>query len=239
MTRDIATPLTVSMRVRLRQTVIWSAIAIFIAIYFMASRISSRVGGGRGGAATDLLELALLLSWAVASLGFRTFLPSLALPAPARSTRLFPEGAITLPLLRFGTAVIDALIVVAGTLLVAAICGMAPRGPREATLLLMGAVLIGASTSLQLEIMRLFANRAMTLLTTALLTAAALLLVHATPPLPAALLGRLGFPVSALVSATEEPLRLDLAARALAAGVTYDLALVATLFALPGHRARG
>lgn len=239
MTRDVVTPLAVSMRVRRRQSIIWSAIAIFIVVYFIASRFSSHLGGGRGATATDLLELALLLSWSVASLGFRTSIPGLSLPVPVRPARLFPDGAITLPLLRIGTAIIDAVVVLTGAVLVAAICGLAPRSPREAALLLLGASLIGISTSLQVEIIRMFANRAITLLATALLTAAALHLVHATPSLPAALLGRLGFPVSALVSATEEPLRLDLAARALAAGVTYDLALVATLFALPGHRARG
>ena len=141
--------------------------------------------------------------------------------------------------LRLGTALADALVVVVGTLLTCVTCGLLPGSASAAMLVFVTAALIGAATSLQIDVMQLFANRSVVLVVTALLTATAMHLVHSAPSMPAALLGRLGFPVSALASATEEPLRLDLAARALLAGVTYDLALVVTLLALSGNRARG
>jgi hypothetical protein len=236
---DLTTPLTIALRARLRQAVIWSSSVVLMVIYFITSKLRGRDGGGHAADFLEILDLALLLSWATASLGDRPSLPGLPRRSLRRPDLLFRHSASSLTLLRVGVALADALVVVVGTVAVSAACGFAPRGPREWLYVVEVSILIGASTSLQLELIWMFSNRAIALLAAALLTAAALHFTHAGPSAPGALLGRLGFPVSALASATEEPFRLDLAARALAAGVAYDLALVATLFALSGNRARG
>lgn len=236
---DLVTPFVIALRARLRQAVIWSSSGSLLVIYFITSRLRARDGGGRGSGALELLDLALLLSWATAALGDRPSLPGLPRASLRRSDRLPSGSALSLTLLRLGVSAADAFVVLAGVAVISTACGFQPRLAREWVLLLGGTALIGAATSIQLEIIWMFSNRAIALLAAALLTIVALQLAHAAPSTPIAFLGRLGFPVSALVSATEEPFRLDLAARALLAGVTYDLALVATLLALSGNRARG
>src|SRR5262245_5099965 len=239
MTSDIATPLLIALRSRLRQTVIWSSSVALMVVYFIASRLGARDGGGLTTAPLELLDLALILGWSTASLGDRPALPGQPRANLFGSARPVLHSSRFFTLLRVGVGLADALVVLVGMLVIAVACGFPPRTPREWAYVAGTSALIGVATSLQVEIIWMFSNRAIALLAAALLTATALHVAHASPSAPIALLGRLGFPVSALVSATEEPFRLDLAARALAAGVTYDLALVATLLALSGNRARG
>jgi hypothetical protein len=239
MTPDLLTPFAIAVRSRLRQVVIWTSSFSLVSVYFIASRLRSHDGGGVSLGHLESLDLSLLLGWSTASLGVRpAFSGSISSARPLNHHRDF-DASLTLTSLRLGTAVADALVVAIGTCVIAITCGFMPVSAPEAALVLVAAGLIGAATSLQFDVTSLFVNRAVVLVVTALLTASAMSLVHSAPSVPVALLGRLGFPVSAVASATEEPLRLDLAARALLAGVTYDLALVATLLALPGNRARG
>lgn len=236
---DLLTPFAIAFRARLRNTVIWSSSASLLVIYFITSRLRVRDGGGPASGPLELLDLALILGWATASLGDRPSLPGVSRASLRRPDRLLSGSALNLALLRVGISIADALVVLVGVVAISTVCGFQPSLAREWVVLLGGTVLIGSATSIQLEIIWMFSNRAIALFVAALLTIVALQLVHTAPSTPVAILGRLGFPVSALVSATEEPLRLDLAARALLAGVTYDLALVATLLALSGNRARG
>ena len=145
----------------------------------------------------------------------------------------------TIAAVSVGVAIADAVVVGVGAGVIAIVRGVPLHSMGEFGFILATTAIVGAATSLQMEILRKFAKRAVVLVVTALLTAAAVQLAHSDVGGVVALFGRFGFPVSALASASEEPLRLDLAARALSAGVTYDLALMATLLALPGNRARG
>ena len=217
----------------------WTSTALFMALYFMSSLIHPRRVEVRGAAALELLDLLLLLGWSTAALGFR---PSLVVRTPTSMGRgaapilEFPSPSAALSV---GVTLADTLVVMAGSLLVALVGAIPLRSMGEIGLLVGVAAVVGAATSLQFEIVRMFSRRAGILIVTALVTVATLHVAHADLPGPVAFLRWLVFPVSGLASATEEPLRLELAARALSAGAVYDLALIAVLLALPGHRARG
>jgi hypothetical protein len=217
----------------------WTSTALFMALYFMSSLLHPRRVDGRGAAALELLDLLLLLGWSTAALGFR---PSISDRKPNLAAGRVPAGLefpSSAAALGVGVTLADTLVVVVGSLLVALVGAIPLRSMGELGLVAGAAAVVGAATSLQFEIVRTFSRRAGILIVTALITVATLQVARADLPGPVALLRWLVFPVSGLASATEEPLRLELAARALSAGAVYDLALIAVLLALPGHRARG
>jgi hypothetical protein len=239
MTTDLLTPISIAVATRLRQASIWMSTCFFVALYFIASLIHARPQGARGEGAQEFIDLLLMMSWTTAALGFRPSLPVRHSHADSATGWDSQTSRAISATVAVGVALADGLVVIVGAALIAFLGGMPGRSVGAFGLGMAAAATVGVSASLQWEVVRSFGKRAAVLVVTALATLATLHAAHADLPAPLALLGRLLFPVSALASGTEEPLRLDLAARALSAGVTYDLALIATLLALPGHRARG
>jgi hypothetical protein len=137
-----------------------------------------------------------------------------------------------------GLIAADALAGVGGAAVIGLVAGWSSGSPARWLLLVAAAIPVFAAASLQMELARRVAHRSLALILTALVTIATLVQGAGASGFDLGRFGGLLFPVSIASRAAEEPLGLELAARAILPGVLYDLALFAALLALRPMGAR-
>jgi len=183
-----------------------------------------------------VVAAALLLAWLITASGTRDPDGSSWEQSVTCSSTTLLHGYIFYFELFAGLAAADALAGVGGTALLLLAAPGSSGSFASGLLFLFVVVPLFVAASLQLELAGRFAPRSVALILTALVTIATLVQASAPSSLG---VGGLLFPVGGVVRAAEEPLGLELAARATLPGVLYDLALFAALLALRPIRARG
>jgi len=236
---DLRTALAIGLRSRLRQVSIWIPSASVFVFYVIDYSIRALGGNGHATASTERFSAWLVVAWLTSATGLRV-LPDRGQIIPWRTGGVTRNRMRTISVgVLVGAATADGLVVGIARAVSDPAQRLSEQSASSAALQVLVVALVGAALSLQFELALAFVSRALALLATAAATALTLTAGAFSWGGAFAGWGALLFPVSDLARTAEEPFRIELAVRAILAGATYDLALVAALLALLPIRARG